>query len=124
MKSVKSPISKQRRTYTRLIGEIQHALNQALTEENVARGLTRAKMAEILRCDRGTITKLFSGTRNMTLETLADLAYALDRPVRVSLPSRSATNQYVEAPQANPVPKRTTPQNIDAPKPPIFADAA
>ena len=89
MKSADLNVDKRRLSYTRLIGEITHALNQALTEENAERKLTRAKMADILDVDRATITKLLSGTRNMRLETLADLAYALNRPVRVSLPSRT-----------------------------------
>ena len=100
MKSVSLKIDKRRRTYTRLIGEIHHALNQALTEENEDRQLTKAKMAEILGCDRGTITKLLSGTRNMRLETLADLAYALDRPVEVSLPSRRRGTNALPPPDA------------------------
>jgi transcriptional regulator with XRE-family HTH domain len=125
MKSVNAGTNKRRRTYTRLVGEIQHVLNQALTEEHAARGLTKAAMADTLGWHRSSITKLLSGTRNMTLETLADLAFALNRPVKVSLPSRAETNQYVEDAKPSPLlPEKNKPLNTDAPKAPVFADAA
>jgi transcriptional regulator with XRE-family HTH domain len=71
------------------MGEIRHALNQALSEEFSTRKLTRKHIADILEVDKSFITKKFSGEGNMTLETLADLAFALDRPVKVTLPSRA-----------------------------------
>lgn len=86
--SFRIDIPKRRRTYVRLIGQVQHALNQALSEEHERRGLTRAGMAAILGTDKSFITRKLTGESNMTLETLADLAYALDRPVKVTLPSR------------------------------------
>ena len=39
MPSSKIRVDKRRRTYIRLIGEIRHALNQALAEEHEKRGL-------------------------------------------------------------------------------------
>jgi transcriptional regulator with XRE-family HTH domain len=83
-------IDARRRTYVRLIGEIRHALNQALTEEHTARGLTKADIARLLGKDKSFVSKKLAGTSNMTLETLADLAFAMNRPAHVSLPSRSA----------------------------------
>jgi transcriptional regulator with XRE-family HTH domain len=70
-----------------LIGEIQHALAQALAEEQSKRGLTRTGIAQALNTDKGFVTRKLSGTSNMTLETLADLAYALERIVKVELVS-------------------------------------
>lgn len=90
MKSSKSGLDKRARTYARMIASIRHELNQALTEEYEKRGLTQAKIAEILGKDKGFISRKLNGAANMTLETLADLAFALDRPVRVSLPDRDA----------------------------------
>ena len=78
----------RRRTYVRLIGEIQHELNQALAEEHTTHGLTKADIAKALNKDKSFVTRKLAGTSNMTLETLADLASAMGRPVRVSIPSR------------------------------------
>ncbi len=81
-------VGKRRRTYLRLLSEITHAINRALVEEFRARGLTQTQMAKTLGVDKSFISKKLSGEGNMTLETLADLAFALDRPVMVQLPSR------------------------------------
>ena len=119
MTSSNLTLDARRRTYVRLIGEIRHALNGALTEENERRGLTRAEIARILGKNKSVITRKFTGTSNMTLETLADLAYALDRPVRVSLPSRHVTTSTNVPP--NP---ETVPIAYEADKSSVLATAA
>ena len=84
-----SSLDLRRRTYVRLIGEIQHALNDALAEEFARRGLTRTQMADILHTNKSFVTRKLSGVSNMTLETLADLAFALDRAIKIQLISRA-----------------------------------
>lgn len=79
---------KRRRTFVRFLGEINHALHEALEEEFRARGLTQAEMARIIGRSKSFVSRKMSGTSNMTIETLADLAFALDRPVMISFPSR------------------------------------
>jgi transcriptional regulator with XRE-family HTH domain len=73
-----------------LIGTIQHALHQALAEEQGRTGLTQSGMAGILDVSKSFVSRKMNGTSNMTLETLADLAFALDRVVKVELLSRVA----------------------------------
>lgn len=90
MQSSSLTMDKRRRTFVRFLGEIKHALNQALAEEFKERKLTRKHMADILGVDKSFITKKLMGESNMTIETLADLAFALDRPIKISLPSRHA----------------------------------
>ena len=104
MQSFNLEIDKRRRTYVRLIGEIQHALNQALTEEHTSRNLTKAQIATLLGKNKSFVTRKLSGSSNMTLETLADLAWALNRPVRVSLPSsgRAGDNSALPATETQP----------------------
>jgi hypothetical protein len=82
-------LDKRRRTYVRLIGEIQHALNEALRQESERRNLTVTGMAELLGVDKSFVSRKMSGSSNMTLETLADLAYALDRSIGLVLQSRA-----------------------------------
>lgn len=91
MTSCDTSVSARRRTYVRMLGEIRHALLTALAEESAARGLTRTGMARELGRDKSFVTRKLAGTSNMTLETLADLAFALNRPVKVSLPERSGS---------------------------------
>jgi transcriptional regulator with XRE-family HTH domain len=59
-----------------------------LSEEKEKRGLNKTQIGKLLGLDRSAISKKFDGRHNMTLETLADLAFALDRPVKVMLPQR------------------------------------
>lgn len=102
MTSASARVDKRRRTYVRLIGEIHHALNQALSEEKAKRKLNKTEIGKILGVGRSAISKKFDGRHNLTLETLADLAYALDRPVKVTLPERigvAGTNHHMPSPR-------------------------
>ncbi len=81
-------VNPRRKTYIRLINDIHRALNTALSEESAKRGLTRKMIADLLGKNKSVITRKFSGNGNMTLETLADLAYALDRPIKIDMPPR------------------------------------
>src|SRR5665213_1435299 len=104
MKSSNPRISKRRRTFVRMLGEISHELNNALDEENKERGLTLTEVAKIIDRHKSFVSRKFTGDSNMTLQTLADLAYALDRPVKVSLPPRTAkagSNQISPTTESN-----------------------
>ncbi len=83
-------ITARRRSFVRLVEHLQQELLTAYEEERVRHRLTRKKMADLLGCDKQALARHLNITSNMTLETLADLAYALNRPVRISLPSRDA----------------------------------
>lgn len=88
MKYSREKMDKRQRTYVRMIGDLRNQLNQALTEEFEKRGLTQAEMGRLIGRDKSFVSKKMNGVGNMTLETLADLAYALNRPVRFVLPDR------------------------------------
>jgi transcriptional regulator with XRE-family HTH domain len=89
MKSSSLHLDKRRRAFVRLLGEIQHALLEALDEEHRNRGLTRADIAKLIGRNKSFVTRKLNGDSNMTLQTLADLAFALNRPVKVKLSSRA-----------------------------------
>jgi transcriptional regulator with XRE-family HTH domain len=104
MKSSNPHVSKRRRTFIRMLGEISHELNTALEEEYSARGLTLTEIAKIIERHKSFVSRKFSGDSNMTLQTLADLAYALNRPVKVALPSRlpkTGVNRPAAAPRTS-----------------------
>jgi transcriptional regulator with XRE-family HTH domain len=87
-------MDKRRRTYVRMIGQIHDALMQALCEEQEKRGLTQTGMADALNTNKSFISRKMNGSSNMTLETLADLAFALDRIVEVNLRSRAPAPDF------------------------------
>jgi len=58
---------------------------EVLAESMETQGLTKADLARALNTSRAHITQLFSGQRNATLRTLADLAWACESRVTVTL---------------------------------------
>lgn len=57
----------------KLIVDVAEAVQERLEQ----RGMSRSALAERLGTSRGYITQVLSGSRNMTLRTLADIAWAL-----------------------------------------------
>ena len=55
---------------------------EALNEAMECLGVTRADLARRLKRTPGFVSQVLSGSRNMTLRTFADLAYALGLQVR------------------------------------------
>jgi transcriptional regulator with XRE-family HTH domain len=68
----------------RLLGRIRRELLRAVTEEKRA-GLTQQELARRLECDRSNINRQLSGEAEMTLRSIADLAWALDREITFEL---------------------------------------
>jgi transcriptional regulator with XRE-family HTH domain len=56
-----------------------------IAEAMESRGKTKADIARALGTSRAHVTQLFSGQRNPTLRTLADLAFACDSRVVVNV---------------------------------------
>lgn len=71
--------------YERLLAEEALILDstELITGLMLGKGLTRADLAKRIGKTRGFVTQVLAGTRNMTLRTLADLAFALDARVNV-----------------------------------------
>jgi hypothetical protein len=108
----------RRKTYVRLIGDIEHQLNLAFDEEHTKRNLTQQEMADLLNVDKSFISRKMSGTSNMTLETLADLAFALDRAIEIKLRSRTApdgSNRLPAVPTTDAKPKSAGPCDANVP---------
>ena len=87
MISYKSRITPRRRKFVRLIGDIQEELHRVLMDEHEVRGITQADIARMLGKDRSFVSRKMSGRSNMTLETIAELAWALDREILFRMPS-------------------------------------
>lgn len=107
-------IDKRRRVFVRLIGKLRHELNQALAEEHVANGMTQAQIAAILNCHKSFVSRVLNGTTNMTLQTVADFAFALDRAVDITLKPKTekrGANIEVDTGNALPMPSPTMTTN-------------
>lgn len=78
----------------------------ALLEAMEAQGITKAELAERLGCSRAYVTQLLGGTRNMTLRSLADLAWALDKRLGVVIgPMDSIDFRPLDVPQPHASPR-------------------
>jgi transcriptional regulator with XRE-family HTH domain len=68
----------------RFIGRVRRELLKAIKEEKRG-GLTQQELARRLETRRSDINRQLSGEAEITLRSLADLAWALDREVTVEL---------------------------------------
>ncbi len=81
------------------------------------KGLTKADLAERMGKSRAFVSQILSGTRNMTLRTLADVAFALGESVTVKIGSGVKTESLIHwekgelAPMTNVI---KFPTNFDA----------
>lgn len=70
---------------------------ELLSETMESTGKSKADLAQVLGTSRSHITQLFSGQRNATLRTLADLAWACDRRLAMAVePLRYG--EYIDTP--------------------------
>ncbi|WP_138379183.1 helix-turn-helix domain-containing protein [Luteithermobacter gelatinilyticus] len=83
--SFKINISGKRKVFANLLAELHEELYDIYQKRNEETGLTKADIAERLEVHRSLITKKFGGTSNLTLESVAYLAWALDCKPRVEL---------------------------------------
>jgi transcriptional regulator with XRE-family HTH domain len=95
------------------MGRIRRELLRAVTEEKQA-GLTQQELARRLESGRSNINRQLSGEAEITLRSLADLAWALDREITFELrrPDQAAGQNI--APQTSTIGHR--PIRIIAPK--------
>ena len=94
MRSLKFRIEPRRRKFVRLIGRVQDELQKAFVEEKEERGLNKTMLAKRLERTKGFVTRKLNGTGNMTLETLSDFAWALDREIVIQLVKAEAPLGY------------------------------
>ena len=101
------------RTAGRLMGRIRRELLRAVTEEKQA-GLTQQELARRLESGRSNINRQLSGEAEITLRSLADLAWALDREITFELRRPDQAVGQNIAPQTSTIGHR--PIRIIAPK--------
>jgi transcriptional regulator with XRE-family HTH domain len=84
MTSYRYDIGARARKSGRFIGRVRRELLKALTEEKKA-GLTQEELARRLETLRAAVNSQFAGESELTLRSLADLAWALDREIAIEL---------------------------------------
>jgi transcriptional regulator with XRE-family HTH domain len=67
----------------RLIADVTESLWEVMESANVS----KTELATRLGKSKGHVSQLFSGSRNMTLRTLAEICFALDRVATIHISS-------------------------------------
>lgn len=76
--SYRIKISQKRKIFARLLGEIHDQLYQAFTKRAEEDGLTKTGLAKKLGVHKSLITRKFNGTSNLSIRTLAEMAWAME----------------------------------------------
>ena len=81
---------KRRRIYEREALAFEAA--ELISELMEAQGVSKTKLAELAGTSKSHVTQLLSGSRNMTMHTLADLAFVLGHKVGIQADPLNAVN--------------------------------
>ena len=71
------------RSAGRFIGRVRSHLLQALVEEKLSTGLTQQQLSEKLDIRRAALNRQLAGEADLTLSSLAEIAWALNREVHI-----------------------------------------
>jgi transcriptional regulator with XRE-family HTH domain len=107
-------IDARSRAAGRFIGRVRRELLRAITEEKRA-GLTQQELASRLGSCRSAVNRQLSGQAEITLRSLAELAWALDREISFELSTTEKADGQNVAPVTSTIGHR--PIRIIAPKP-------
>lgn len=78
-------IGDKNRAIVRFISDVNSELQSALVSEKRKRKLTQQAIADALDVNRSVINRRFMGLENMTLKSVAELAWVLGREINFSL---------------------------------------
>jgi DNA-binding phage protein len=113
-------IDPKRRAAGRFIGTVRKALINAALEEKQSRGLSQQKVAECLGVNRSVINRMLRGEVNLTLRSVAELAWAMGWQPHFSLRRIEREALSNETPDPAPayvaVTTSTSPRSVTQPK--------
>ncbi len=97
MRSFHTKISPRRQVYLALAGEVESQLRDAYDERHRSHGVTQASIAKALGINRSAINHRLRGLVNMTIETLADMVWALGYAIKVVIydPAKVGDNAII-----------------------------
>jgi transcriptional regulator with XRE-family HTH domain len=106
---------KRRRIYEReaLAFEAAELISRLMEEQQVS----KTDLARRVGTSKSHVTQLLSGSRNMTLRTLADLAFALGHKVEIRSLPRPRKHRVVSHRSLRTVPATASPRSARSPGP-------
>jgi transcriptional regulator with XRE-family HTH domain len=100
-------IGARARNAGRFIGRVRGELLRALSERKSEGGLSQEALARKLDTERALINRQLSGESNLTLRSLADLAWAMDLEISFELKKPAAEAGQNQPAQHQPVQSQT-----------------
>jgi hypothetical protein len=99
VRSFRNHADGRRKVFLSLSGSIESQLRDAYAKRNAQDGLTQADIAKKLNVDRSAIHHRLTGRRNMTVETIADMVWALGHRINVDIfdPAERPEDNYAPA---------------------------
>lgn len=88
--SFRITLSPSKRAAGRFIEKVRRTLLAALAEEEAKSGLTQADIARTIGVNRSVIHRELRGHKDITMGRVAELASAMGRTPKLSLPQKSA----------------------------------
>lgn len=103
-------IGAKRRKVARFLASAHRELVEAFLDERSSRKITQQEIASKIGVHRSVINRQLTGAGNLTLRTLAEWAYALDRDVEIRISKRGdhKANWKTPVTHSNLEPKRLT----------------
>jgi hypothetical protein len=115
LQSFRTQLDARRRVFVLLAGEIERQLREAYDRKYRAGEATQSSLAAKLGINRSAVHHRLMGRTNMTIETIADMVWALDHAIKVNIydPAAKPGANYTVG----------TPQDV-GPINPLFSQAA
>jgi hypothetical protein len=109
--SFRTKINNRRRTFLALVSTIERQLREAYDRKHRNGTITQAELAAKLGVNRSVVNRRLTGRTNMTIETLADMVWALDQQVYVAIfdPTGLPGLNHPHQLQTLPLPAKTQP---------------
>jgi hypothetical protein len=85
MQSFQTRVTPNRRAGNRFIASVRRALQRAFDDEASKQGLTQAEVARRRGVNRSVVTRELRGVENLTLRSVAELAWAMGRRAELVL---------------------------------------
>jgi len=85
MSSYQMRLTDRQRSIGRIVQKIQRSIAHALANAKAKSGLTQQHLANKLGVDRSVINRRVMGRANLTIRSLAELAWALDMDIKFEL---------------------------------------
>jgi transcriptional regulator with XRE-family HTH domain len=97
--SFRFDVGARARSASRLIGNLRSDIIAAVVKHRTSENVSQQRLAETIGISRSDLNSYLSGQKDLTLRSLADIAFALNKEIVVELrdPDSGSKGNYFEA---------------------------